>query len=248
MAIFVLKDADIFTGPVELSCVANNVSIETSADELDATTFCSDGWKVTQGGMKSWSATVAGFTDYEFESATPTYDTSVDAYSFGSIASSGIFTVAPLGDASTPIYFGTAQTITYTNTGDVGQLAGFNLNATGSSSAGLLQGLALATKDERTGTGSVTAYDYGASISSDAKVYMGLHQLNSTLGTGDYIKVVSSSASNFSGSVDRVEWDADLYTNTTALSSVTGVTHRYWRVEYSLSAPVTFLVVFAIVG
>lgn len=247
MAQFVLKDADIYAGPVELSCVANNVTIDTTADELDATTFCSDGWKTMVGGMKTWSLQVAGFTNYAFESATPGYDQSTDLALFDGIGVAGPITIAPQGPSSSPVYFGTAHNLSYSNGAGVGELMSFSLNASGSNYAGLMRGQFLADKAERTGTGTVTAYDHGSALTSTKRVYVALHQLNSTLTPGDTITIVSDDNSGFTSGTTRLTWDAQ-DADVKAIQSVTGVTDRYWRVEYDLSEPTTFLVVFAIVG
>jgi predicted secreted protein len=48
------------------TCIANirSWSIDLSAEEVDVSGFCSDGWRETVGGLKSWNASVEGQWNY----------------------------------------------------------------------------------------------------------------------------------------------------------------------------------------
>lgn len=59
----VLTDATILAGPTDLSGQSNEVALDMSADNLDATTFRSQGWRDRKTGLKSGNANVKGFWD-----------------------------------------------------------------------------------------------------------------------------------------------------------------------------------------
>lgn len=254
MAQFVLKDVDIYGGPVDFSCVSTNVNVETTVEELDATTFCSDGWKVNQAGLKSWTIAIEGFTSYsDFESATPGYNAGTEEAFYSAIqyanleATTNLFTVAPQGPSSEPVYFGNGKGVSYSHGGEVGALQAFSFNASGASASGLMAGQFLAPKDIYNSIGVVASYDNGAALAGGSTVYVGAHILNSTFDAGDFIKVFSSTTVGFGSPTERASWSPE-YASNSSLQSVTGVTDRYWRVEYDLSVPTEFLVVIAIVG
>lgn len=254
MAQFVLKDVDIYGGSVDFSCVSTNVGVETTVEELDATTFCSDGWKVNQAGLKSWTLSLEGYTSFsDFESATPGYDIGTEEALYSAIqyanleTGTNLFTIAPQGPSSEPVYFGNAKALSYSHGGEVGALQAFSLNASGASASGLMAGQFLAPKSVYNSTGVVAPYDNGAALAGGSTVYVGTHILNSTFDAGDSIKVFSSTTVGFGSPTERLSWSPESLGNS-SLQSVTGVTDRYWRVEYDLSVATEFLVVIAIVG
>ena len=61
MAVLVLTSPSLYADELDLACFASQVTVDVQADELDATTFCSGGYKVPVAGLRSvtWSASGA---------------------------------------------------------------------------------------------------------------------------------------------------------------------------------------------
>jgi hypothetical protein len=63
MTALALINAEILAGPLRLGTVANQLSMELTADSLDATVFTSAGWRQFVGGMRSAMVETSGFYD-----------------------------------------------------------------------------------------------------------------------------------------------------------------------------------------
>lgn len=60
----VLTNCLTLVGDYNFTCSTNQVALEMKASELDATTFCSNGWETKLGGLKSATVKHSGFADY----------------------------------------------------------------------------------------------------------------------------------------------------------------------------------------
>ena len=87
MAKFVFNDGKAFTGGYDLSSHITSVNLEITADELDATTINSGGFRSKLGGLKDSTLSLDGF--YEAGSNKP------DALLGASIGNELIVTTVP---------------------------------------------------------------------------------------------------------------------------------------------------------
>jgi hypothetical protein len=60
----VLTNCLTLVGDYNFTCSTNQVALEMKAAELDATTFCSNGWETKLGGLRSATVKHSGFADY----------------------------------------------------------------------------------------------------------------------------------------------------------------------------------------
>lgn len=60
----VLANCLALVGNYNFTCSTNQIALEMKASELDATTFCSNGWETKLGGLKSATVKHSGFADY----------------------------------------------------------------------------------------------------------------------------------------------------------------------------------------
>lgn len=123
MGKLVLTNAVVKINGTDYSTNINQVEISVSADEVDTTSFASDGWRTVTGGLKSGSVTVSFHNDY----ATTGLDESLWAL----LNTSATFVVLPNGTAvgtSNPSYTFEALVNNLTPiSGSVGDLAVQNL-------------------------------------------------------------------------------------------------------------------------
>jgi hypothetical protein len=186
MSVFSLLDCTAWVSGYDFTTDSNKLTIETSAEELDATTFGGGGWKAVAGGLKSVSGSLEGL-----------WQGAPDAQGFGEL---GVFdrvvTVSPTGEAGSTAYMFQATQLKYSAFGNVGDLTPFSLDLSGSNTAGVVRGQIALTPNEVTETGPVGSVVNLGAVSGDQFVYATLHAFG-TPGTTLSVKVESASDAAF---------------------------------------------------
>lgn len=205
MSAFALLDCTAWIGGHDFSGESNKLTLETMAEELDATTFRSGGVKEVKGGLKSVDANLDGL-----------WDVSPDAEGFDSLGTSGrVVTISPSSDEGDVAYMFQATQLKYSAFGNIGDLIPFSLEMQGSSTAGVVRGQIAKKSGSVTTPGAIgSAVELGA-VSSTQFVYATLHVFG-TPGSTITVKVESSDTEAFSGTPSLVQSFSAVTTSTGA--------------------------------
>lgn len=235
MTIAPVVAAELWFGSVKLTCGAQSISWTADAESLDATTFCSAGWKQFLGGAKGGTVQFDGFADY----TAPTNGIAPDKDLFDNLAAAAApVSVAVPAAGGTAVAVGdpgyTAKSLVagFDTFGDVNAIAKLEgeVVTTGAQARGAVLAIPSTTI---TSTGSGTGVQLGA-LSSTQTLYVALHVFTAVTGTVT-VKVQSDDNSGFTSATDRV-------TFTSAGSAgwqwgtVSGaVTDDYWRAVWTVA-------------
>lgn len=233
MASFVLTDTSVYAGALDASCFSNSVALEASRDIVDATTFCSGGWRSPIAGLQTWTATLGGPQDLAASTASTTY--TPDEWHALTIGTSWPLAFVPQGAAEGSIaYFSEGMLAAYSPVGGaVGDLGAHTTQWSIGTTYPLVRGV-LATKATVTATGSGTGHQLGA-VAADQKVYCAVHTLTRG-GTGSITCTLQSDDNaGFTTSTTRATFGA-ISSRFAYITSVAGaITDTYWRIGYSVS-------------
>ena len=219
MTVISLVDATTFVGGYDLTTDLNTVNLEVTADELDATTFGSGGYRKRVAGLRDVTLSHQGLQQF----ADP------DSTLFADLAAERVFTCSPDGDDGSVSYSFKARGFAYSPlSGAVGDLAGFSGSAMGSDGVGVVRGRLLLPKstldDAHSGTG-VQLGDVGAA----ERLYTAIHVF--TAGTTADVVVESDDNGSFSSATERSNTTVTT-TGATWVTAVSGaITDEHWRVR-----------------
>jgi len=232
MAAFTMTDTSVYAGALDASCFGNTVSLDQMVDTVDATTFCSGGWKVPLASLKGWSAQLQGPQDLAISTASTTYGP--DEYYALNLGSAYPLAFVPQGAAETSIaYFTEGQLAEYSPVrGAIGDLAE-HTSQWQITTYPLVRGV-FATKATVTATGSGTGHLLGA-VSATQRVYCSVHTLTRG-GTGSITCTLQSDDnSGFTSATTQATFTA-MTSRTAQITSVAGaITDTYWRIGYTVS-------------
>ena len=123
MAKLVLTNAVVKINGTDFSSNVNQIEVSVSSDEIDTTSFGSQGWRTVQGGIRQGSVTLSLHNDYAAAA--------IDETLWGLLNTAATFVVLPNGTAvssSNPSWTFTALVNNLTPiSGSVGDLAVQNL-------------------------------------------------------------------------------------------------------------------------
>lgn len=238
MAVNVLTDVRAYWGGLDATPQQNQVDLEASVVNLDATTMGSGGWMAPVGGLKGAKIGLSGFVAY---GATTGLDQTNDRM-FADLggASGGVpqpFSMFPTsGAVGSPCYVGAVLETELKEYDKVGNLLPFDL--TGKLSGRLGNGFGLHPQGTpRTVTGVGTGVQFPA-LAAGQSMILAAHCLSMT-GTGGptlAITVQSAAANTFVGPTTRATF--------TTFSAVGGqvivvgpgaITDTWWRVSYTIT-------------
>ena len=226
MAKFVFNDGKVFSGGYDLSSHITSVNLEIMAEELDATTINSGGFRERLGGLKDSTLQLDGF--YEAGANKP------DALLGTSIGNEIIVTAVPDAGIGNTAYFMKSSLFSYSMFGTVGEITPFTINKSISSDIVVRGTIALDTA--LTATGNSAAYQLGA-LTSAEKAYVAIH-CHSVSGTSTptiTFKLQSDDNGSFTSPTDRITF-SDITAIGSDFQSVVGaVTDDYWRLNYTIS-------------
>ena len=226
MAKFVFNDGKAFIGGYDLSSHTTAMNLEITADELDATTINSGGFKSKLGGTKDSTFSLDGF--YEAGANKP------DALLGTSIGNELIVTAVPDAGIGNTAYFMKSSLFSYSMFGTVGEITPFTINKSISSDVVVRGTIALDTA--LTATGNSAAYQVGA-VASGEKCYAAVHcySVSGTSTPTITFKLQSDDNSDFTSATDRATFTA-LTAIGSEIKSVAGaVTDQYWRLNYTIT-------------
>ena len=254
MAIAAIKNASMLAAGVDFSAYSNMLQLEAMVEPKDSTTFSTSGWKTFLGVLKEASWNFSGFRSNTAEPDSIFYNPST--------ADPGVV----LG-ATTQVSFPATATITnplvegdiafnmrairnqIVSTGQVGELAGFNLALKGDQP--MVRGRILATVAAASATASTTGFEVGAT-SATQKLYASLHVTSiSTVGDTLDVIVESDDNSGFTSPTTRVTFtqvvSADGTHTAQWATPISGaITDTYYRITATIagSSPSFSYVVF----
>jgi len=226
MAKFVFNDGKVFSGGYDLSGHVTNVSLELTAEELDATTINSGGFTEKLGGLKNSSLTLDGF--YEAGDNKP------DALLGASLGSELVVTTVPDAGRGNIAYFTKSREFSYSMFGTVGEIAPFSVTKSQSSEV-MVRGT-VEIDEDLTATGNSSGVNLGA-VGADEKCFVAIHTyaVSGTSTPTVTFKLQSDDNASFTSPTDRIT-----FTDITAIGadfqSVAGaITDTYWRLNYTIS-------------
>lgn len=187
MAPIPLTNANIWVGGHDFTGDSNKLMLAAESEALDATTFASGGFKEFAGGLKQVTAGLEGF----WSSAT---SDSVDSDTFPALGTPGeVVTASPAGTALDPAYMVQVARLKYEIGGEVGKLAPFKLDMSGSNTVGMVRGQVAKGRGSVAGVGVLGSGVQLGTVAAGRYLYGSLHILGTP---GTTITVVVESATD----------------------------------------------------
>lgn len=154
--------------------VADRVELDAEAEDKDATTYASNGWRIRKVGLANHMLDIGAFQDYATTGIDPKFPIS-------GLGGLNVFTVAPQNLAATladPCFLGQGV-LTHLKplSGEVGELARLELGWRGDSQ--LVRGQVLHPEAARTATGNGTATAFTTPTATQT-LYANFHVLSVT--------------------------------------------------------------------
>lgn len=239
MAKFVFNDGKVFSGGYDLSSHITSVNLDITAEELDATTINSGGFKSKLGGIKDSTLQLDGF--YEAGANKP------DALLGASVGNELIVTTVPDAGVGNTAYFMKSRLFSYSMFGTVGEIAPFSITKSQSDDE-VVQGK-IEIDGALTATGNSTGVQLGA-VGATEKVYVAIHctAVSGTSTPTVTFKLQSDDNSSFTSPTDRIT-----FSNITAIgadyqSAAGAITDTYYRLNYTISGTSPSFSIHATIG
>ena len=239
MAKFVFNDGKVFSGGYDLSDHITSVNLEITAEELDATTINSGGFREKLGGLKDSTLTMDGF--YEAGANKP------DALLGASIGNELIVTTVPDAGVGNTAYFMKSRLFSYQMFGSVGEIAPFSISKSQSDDE-VVQGK-IELDGALTASGNSTGVQLGA-VGSTEKIYVAIHctAVSGTSTPTVTFKLQSDDNSSFTSPTDVIT-----FSNITAIgadyqSAAGAITDDYFRLNYTISGTSPSFSIHATIG
>lgn len=196
MASLSLTDATTWIGGYDFTSNLNEISLNTSIDDLDSTTFGGGGYRARKGGLRTVEANMAGF----WESATLD---APDPQVFTNIGTADRVVTMAYDDAETSTaYLFQAGKFSYDMFGEVGALTPFNVSMMGTNPVGLIRGQVSKAKANVSATGVTgTGVNLG-NVSASQYLYATLHVFSA--GTTITVTVQSDDNAGFTTPTTRI--------------------------------------------
>lgn len=219
MSQFALLDCTTWVHGYDFTGDTNKLTLETGAEELDATTFGSGGWKKTAGGLKSVTTSFDGY-----------WQSAPDAEGFDDLANADrVVTISPTGVEGSTAYLFQATKLKYQAFGNVGDLTPFTLDMSGSNTAGMVRGKVASDASTVSAQGAFGSVVQLGPVSSTQFVYATLHVFG-TPGTTLTVKVESAADAAFTTAHDVQAFTAMTDAGGQWLSRKAGaITDSYYR-------------------
>ena len=239
MAKFVFNDGKVFLGGYDLSSHATSVNLEINAEELDATTINSGGFRERLGGLKDSSLQIDGF--YEAGSNKP------DALLGASIGNELIVSTVPDAGVGNIAYFMKSRLFEYSIFGEVGEIAPFSISKSHSGDK-VVRGT-IQLDSALTSSGNSTGTQLGA-VGASEKCFAAIHcyAVSGTSSPTITFKLQSDDNASFTSPTDRITF-SDITTIGADFQSVAGsITDDYWRLEYTITGTSPSFSIHAAIG
>lgn len=242
VAAFVLTNVRMFAGGADLTSRSNKVEITGSVEDKETTNYASAGWKERIGGLGDSALSAAGM--WEAGDLTKVDDQAWNAmgtvagYTIGNNSSATAAMAA--GDLA---YLVKAMQAKYTLGGQVGDVAPWNTEASGSWP--VARGLILNPPGTaRTATGNGTATQ-GVAVAAGQFLYATLHVISVTDGTLT-VKVQSSVDNTFGSPTDQLTFSSATSVGGQMLRIAGPITDTWWRATWTISGGSTHSFLFVV--
>lgn len=226
----VLTDCRIYLAGADLTGHSNKVEVTAEAEELDRTTFASNGWKERTGGLFDTQVALEFFWE-ALDASKPD-----DAFWASLGVSTVPLTTVPTGGAVADLTYLTKVLQTeYKPGGEIGQLLAGTANLKGNSPQ--VRGQILHPQGTaRIATGDGTGVQIGA-VSAAQRMYANLHVL-SIAGTATptiTVKVQSDVDNTFSTPTDQITFTAATALSGQASNVLGAITDTWWRAVWTIT-------------
>ena len=239
MSKFVFKNGKVFSDGYDLSSNVTSVNLEINADELDATTINSNGFKEKLGGLKDSSLQLDGF--YEAGANKP------DALLGASIGNELIVSVTPEAGVGSTSYFMKSRLFTYSILGAIGEITPFSVSKANSGDV-VVRGTTQ-LDDALTTTGASTGSNLGA-VSTGEKVYAAIHctAVSGTSSPTISFTLQSDDNASFTSPTDVATFTDITAINAQYISDATTTSDTYWRLAYTITGTTPSFDIHASIG
>ena len=239
MAKFVFNDGKVFSGGYDLSDHVTSVNLEIMAEELDATTINSGGFREVLGGLRVSSLTMDGF--YEAGANKP------DALLGASIGNELIVTTVPEAGVGNTAYFMKSRLFSYQMFGAVGEIAPFSISKSQSDDE-VVQGK-IEIDGALTATGNSTGVQLGA-VGSTEKIYVAIHctAVSGTSTPTVTFKLQSDDNASFTSPTDVITFSDITAIGADYQSAAGAITDDYFRLNYTISGTSPSFSIHATIG
>ena len=239
MAKFVFNDGKVFSGGYDLSDHITSVNLEITAEELDATTINSGGFREKLGGLKDSTLSMDGF--YEAGANKP------DALLGASIGNELIVTTVPDAGVGNTAYFMKSRLFSYQMFGSVGEIAPFSISKSQSDDE-VVQGK-IEIDGALTASGNSTGVQLGA-VGATERVYVAIHctAVSGTSTPTVTFKLQSDDNSSFTSPTDRITFAGITAIGADYQSAAGAITDTYYRLNYTISGTNPSFTIHATIG
>lgn len=232
MSAFALVDVSVYAGALDASCFGNSVTAEAMVDTVDATTFCSGGWRVPVASLRGYTMQLAGPQDLAATAASATL--TPDEHYLLTVGTSYPVAIVPQGAAEGAVaYFSEGLLTNYQPvSGAVGDLATHS-TTWAITTYPLVRGV-FASKTTATATGNGTGHQVGA-VSATQYVYAGVHFLTRGGTTSTTVVLESDDNSNFTSATTRATFTAATSRSAQFTRVAGAITDDWWRLRWTIS-------------
>ena len=239
MAKFVFNDGKVFSGGYDLSDHITSVNLDITAEELDATTINSGGFRERLGGLKDSTLTMDGF--YEAGANKP------DALLGASIGNELIVTTVPDAGVGNTAYFMKSRLFSYQMFGAVGEIAPFSISKSQSDDE-VVQGK-IEIDGALTATGNSTGVQLGA-VGSTEKIYVAIHctAVSGTSTPTVTFKLQSDDNASFTSPTDVITFSDITAIGADYQSAAGAITDDYFRLNYTITGTTPSFSIHATIG
>lgn len=226
----VLMDARIYYASLDATGFSNKVDFAATVDDLDRTTFASNGAHERTGGLFDSQAAIEGFWDVG-DLSKP------DDVLWANLGlSAQPLTVLPTsGAVGSLAYLTKVMQVSYKPGADEGKLLAWSADMSGTQP--VARGMILHPQGTaRTSTGTGTATQLGA-VTVAQRMYANLHVF-SIAGTSTptlTVKLQSSVDNTFGSPTDRITFTAATALTGQSSSVLGAVTDTWWRAQWTIS-------------
>jgi hypothetical protein len=237
MATYVATAHKMFLGGLDISCFANSLELNLTADPVECTTFCSAGSREYKQGLKRWDSTFDGYGDFAAAGVTTSPLVPGEVIVPANHGSQFNTTWAPVATEGSFCYMADGVLADLTpiggTVGEMGMLHGVLMPADLAVQHKMVHGLLEANRTVSSSSNTTGANTLGA-VSATQRVYASLHVFTLT-GTSPTLDVIVQSDTVGFGSPTDVITFTQATTRSGQWSSAAGaITDTYWRVKYTL--------------
>jgi hypothetical protein len=239
MAKFVFNDGKVFSGGYDLSSHITSVNLDITAEELDATTINSGGFRSKLGGLKDSTLQMDGF--YEAGENKP------DALLGASVGNELIVTTVPDAGVGNTAYFMKSRLFSYQMFGAVGEIAPFSISKSQSSDK-VVQGK-IEIDGDLTATGNSTGLQLGA-VGATERIYAAIHctAVSGTSTPTITFKLQSDDNASFTSPTDVITFSDITAIGADFQSAAGAITDDYFRLNYTISGSSPSFSIHATIG